>query len=131
MATKAERERQEARERLREILTRGQEVSCVLRHVSRSGMMRHISLLVVDENGEIRDISYWAGQAIGSKLANDGGIKVGGCGMDMGFHLVYTLARAVFGDLEPTPEEKANHPKWTSAEAHYGYGGYALKHRWV
>lgn len=131
MAKIGKAEQTEARAHLREILTRRQEVFTILRHVSRSGMQREISCLVVDRDGNLRDITFWASRAIGWNIGTHGGVKVGGCGMDMGFHLVSTLAYAVFGDEKPTSAELADCPKWTSPQAHHGYGGYALTHRWV
>lgn len=93
----AENERNEAKEKLRGWLKPGDTVFTILRHVSRSGMMRHISL-VANVEGETMDITYWAAKAMGDKLADDGGIKVGGCGMDMGFSLVYSLGRTLYPD---------------------------------
>jgi hypothetical protein len=86
-------ERERAKAELRKLLTPGSTVNCILRHCSRSGMRRHISLLVGDS-----DITHLAALAMVEKRADDGGIKVDGCGMDMGFHLVYSLGRALFPD---------------------------------
>lgn len=70
----------------------------VLRSVSASGMTRHISLIVA-QGDDIYDITYLAAQALGDKVSERGGyntIKVNGCGMDMGFHLVYNLSSVLF-----------------------------------
>jgi hypothetical protein len=74
-------------------------VYTVLRSVSSSGMTRHISLKVVDSDGDILDITYLAAQALGDKLQERNGfntIRVNGCGMDMGFHLVYSLSSVLY-----------------------------------
>jgi len=93
-------------------LKEGSTVYTILRKVSSSGMSRDISLLVAND-GEISDISYYAAHATGSRLI-DGysrAIRVQGAGMDMGFHLVYTLSSVLFKG-----EERA---------------GYVLNHRWL
>jgi hypothetical protein len=77
-------------------------VYTVLRSVSSSGMTRHISLKVA-QGDDIYDITYLAAQAMGDKLHDKQGyntIKVNGCGMDMGFHLVYSLASVLFAGEE-------------------------------
>lgn len=65
-------------------------------HVSRSGMMRHISVLV-QQDGELIDITEEVGDVLDYGMAEDGGLRVGGAGMDMGFHVVYGLSRSLFG----------------------------------
>ena len=96
-ATRLEREADIAR--LREWLPPGSTVYTVLRHVSRSGMMRRIDLYawIKDDNGEPMKmyLSGYAAKAIGERCEGDG-IKVSGCGMDMGFHLVYNLSRVLY-----------------------------------
>lgn len=80
-----EEQRNEARENLLKILKPGMRVYTVLRHVSRSGMMRHISVMVpvmdytfdrYEGEPEIRCIDYWASRLLGWSMA-DRGIKVG------------------------------------------------------
>lgn len=94
MSAKDDR-RNEARATLRKMLKPGDNVKANVLHVSRSGMMRVISLEIVHE-GEIFDISGLAARAIGWTFDDRGGVKVQGCGMDMTFHVVYTLSRALF-----------------------------------
>lgn len=71
----------------------GFKVYCILRHVSASGMLRVIDLYTIKDNrpvwlsGTVATVMNW-------KLDNkyNGGIRVNGCGMDMGFHLVNSLS---------------------------------------
>lgn len=94
-------------------LREGSTVYTVLRSVSSSGMTRHISLLVANGD-EITDITYYAAGVLGDSLYERDGsrsIRVNGCGMDMGFHLVYNLSSVLFKG-----EERA---------------GYKLSHRWL
>lgn len=97
-----------AREELRALLSPGDVVGVIQRHVSRSGMMRHLSLYFGDRN-----ITWLAGQAMGERVHDLNGyhvLKVSGCGMDMHFATVYNLSRTLF----PSPDSD---------------GGYILTHR--
>ena len=120
MAT-SKSQRTEALARLHEILKPGDTVYTVLRHVSRSGMMREIS--VIGPNNE--DIT-WHVMHVGGYRRSDktGGLRVSGCGMDMGFHVVYNLGRAMWPDGTPEPHGTRNGEPDRD-------GGYALKHLWL
>lgn len=107
--TKADRERAErdgALKRLRIVFPEGSTVTTIVRHVSDSGM-HAIQIVGVDpEDGAIEDYTYLLIRAgLWKRHRNQPGVTVNGCGMDMGYHVVHTLARHVYGD------------------------GYALKHR--
>jgi hypothetical protein len=110
----AELARSEAREKLlSNYLKETSTVYTILRTRSSSGMSRTISLLVSNGDG-ISDITYYAAQALGEKLIEANGhraIRVQGGGMDMGFHLVYSLSSVLFSG-----EHRA---------------GYVLSHRWL
>jgi len=132
---------QNATERLTKLLKPGTTVYTSLKHVSRSGMMRHIGLHVTD-NGEIKDITYFVGILTDySRDSSDGGLKVGGCGMDMGFHIVYGLSRRLFpngfkcvGDkCQSNDHFNGDCPKRSEMRGrkHKGDGGYALNQRWL
>lgn len=98
MTKQAELERQEGITRLREILKPGDTVYTILRHVSSSGMSRQISPVVIID-GKPDDIS-WEVAKLGiwkRKYPHDS-LTVGGCGMDMGFHVVYELSHVLFPD---------------------------------
>jgi len=113
MTKKARRElaKREAIQRLRELAPEGSTIYTVLRHVTRSGMMRHIDLYVFapgDDGGKPVKLwlSYLAHTALGWPLAKfDQGVKVSGCGMCMGFHLVETLSRVVYGESNAWRQE--------------------------
>lgn len=129
-------ERQEAINHLRKILKPGDTVYTILRHRSRSGMSRVIDLYAEGPDGP-REIGWWAADAIGEKYDHDrGGIRIGGCGMDMGFELVRCLSRALFPDgFECTGEgcpanDHVNGDRDRSPHPHPHAGGYALRHRW-
>lgn len=122
---------QEALAKLRAMLPPGTTVYTVLRHVSQSGMTRAISPIVVID-GKPADIS-WLLAKVGFKFNQRyGGITVRGAGMDMGFHLVYTLSHLVYTlsrKLYPDGFECFGEPG--CPEPHHSDGGYALYQRWL
>lgn len=94
---------------LRTLLPEGTVVYTTLRHVSASGMSRYLSVWTIID-GEPYSLDYLLrlsghSGAQSNRRAHPG-LYVEGTGMDMGFHMVYVLARNIHGD------------------------GYALKHRW-
>ena len=118
--TKAER--QEALEKLKSWIKKGDTLHTTIRHVSRSGMMRHISVkhLKATDNPErpvnVSNYDYHIARVLDLPEApNYQGVKIGGCGMDMGFHLVYSLSRALFKD-EPKGESDRDHGYWINQE---------------
>jgi hypothetical protein len=126
MSTKKQREADESRAYLLDTLKLqpGETVSCVLRHVSRSGMMRAIDFYVVREGSTWR-ITYHVARVLGWTLhkATDA-LRVDGCGMDMGFHTVYNLGRMLWPNGTEKPHGTRNGQPDTD-------GGYALKQRWI
>lgn len=126
-----EQEREESRQTLLSWLKPGDKVYTVLRHVSRSGMSRRIDLyaFVMDDKGEPCKVwlSWHAARVMGYRLggrSGDDGIVTGGCGMDMGFHLVYTLGRYLWPDGTPEPHGRRNGEPDSD-------GGYALRQEWI
>lgn len=110
-----------ARERLAD-LKPGTTIYTNLRRVSASGMSRLISVHVV-QDGEIRDISHPVAVLTGSSFNRDVfALRVQGAGMDMGFHVVYSLGRKLFPD--GVKSRKAGYPEDRD-------GGYAFDHRWL
>lgn len=117
-------EQAEAVKALRRYLKPGRKVYTILNHCSSSGMSRAISL-AVSYKGEVVKLDYWASRAMGYPIdRNHGGLKVGGCGMDMGFHLVYSLGQTVWPKGTRKPHGTRNGEPDTA-------GGYALKHVWL
>ena len=108
--TKAELHAQEVQEQienLRAWFPKGSTVYTILRHVSRSGMRRQIGVVAILGPDDIRHPNYAVSTALGYRLSDGDGVIVYGAGMDMGFHLVHSLALKLYGD------------------------GYALNHRWL
>ena len=136
MATRAQlAERAEAVERLHKILAPGDTVHTILRHVSRSGLMRHVSVIKVGSDGP-NDISWLVGRVLGEKRAEDGGVKISGAGMDMGFELVYCLSSALWPQGFECAGERCDSNDHTNGDRnrvphHHGDGGYALRQKWM
>ena len=100
-----------------------------LESVSASGMSRRISVYVVfpatkTEPARIGNITHDVATITGFRLAEKGGIVAGGCGMDMGFHIVYALGRGLWPNGTPRAHGARN-------GAPDRCGGYALKHSWL
>lgn len=122
------------------MLTPGQTVYTVLRHVSGSGMTRHISLYVVDD-GKIRDVTWDVGRLLGYRRNRDnGGLVVQGCGMDMGFDLVYNLGYALYpsgyictGETPRCRHNDHSNPPMPARNGawHHGASGYVFSHEWL
>ena len=124
MPTISTAQRDEARATLRAMLKPGATIHTKLNHVSRSGMMRVIDLYVTEDN-ELRRITWLACRATATTYSErHEGMRLDGCGMDMGFHAVYNLGRALWPDGTPEPHGTRNGQPDRD-------GGYALKHRWI
>lgn len=108
---------------LKKIIKPGSKVYTKLESVSSSGMSRRISVFVVNK-GEIADITYSVAVVTGRKLSDKAGIVCNGCGMDMGFDLVYSLGWALWPNGTRKPHSMRN----GQPDKH---GGYALKHSWL
>jgi len=101
---------------LKEIVKAGDTVYTVLQSVSSNGMSRRIKV-IINDGERVRDISYLVAKALeyryNSKYES---LVVGGCGMDMGHHVVYSLASAL---------------GYTTNGAQLGDNCYGLNHKWI
>lgn len=102
-STAAEREQWTAE--MRETLPPGSTVYTVLRNVSASGMTRSIDAyaLTADPDEPDRIVKRWLSYRIAAILGYPYDdrrecVKVGGAGMDMGFHLIYSLSSRLYPD---------------------------------
>jgi len=131
-----EKIKQEAIQHLQELLSPGDTVYTSLKHVSRSGMFRVIETLISREE-RIVDISSAVCLILGNTYNNrHGGVPIGGCGMDMGFDIVYRLSYALFPDgFDCIGEKCLSNDHFNSdrdySPHHHNAGGYALKHQWL
>lgn len=141
--------RQEAIGRLRAWIKPGDTIHVQMKHVSRSGMSRVIQVIKIncrpetDIDGkagtepEILYLGYNVAQALGMKYDRDReGVKIDGCGMDMGFAIVYDLSYALFKDGfdcvgERCPANDHNNGDRNYTPHRHSDPGYALRHRWI
>lgn len=121
------RERQEATMKLHEVLSPGDTIFTVLRHVSPSGLTRWISPFIV-RDGTPEDISWLAAVVLEASVSSRyGGVKMEGVGIDMGFALVYNLSSQLFPDGFAVEGRGRNGDM--SGWDHDG--GYALRREWM
>ncbi len=139
-----ERERQEAIASLRELLKPGDIVYTHVDHVSRSGMSRSIDVRIIRNN-----TPRWIARTVATAIdmgfdEKHQAVKMGGCGMDMGFALVYELSHILFpGGFECTGSAESNGfahrcPSNDHSNGdrdytphHHSSGGYALRQQWM
>ena len=125
-----ERERSEACAALKNIIKPGSTVYTMVTHVARSGMMRHVRVLVAHE-GAIVDVTSTVGLATGIPVCvrhYRAALKRSGCGMDLAWDTVHRLGRSLFpegGPLEFSPREAQERRAGEKIERD---GGYLLRH---
>ena len=87
-------------------------------HVSRSGMSRSIKFYIIRDGQPLSIDWLMVASGSGTHDKKNGGIKVHGCGMDMGFNSVYNLSWRLFNG--------------TARHKRYGRdAGYILSSRWM
>jgi hypothetical protein len=146
MSKRTEAERHKAADQLRDGygLEPGSVVLTLLRHVSRSGMTRDISVYLPDPDGGIpANVSGLVARATGNRFGPDrDAVRIGGAGMDMGFALVYDLSRVMFrdgfhctGTMDCPANDHVNDRDWTgkghTTDRVHSDPGYALVQRWM
>ena len=113
-----------ARDYLLEMVKPGTTVYTNLRHVSDSGMTRWLDVYIVEDN-QISNITGLVCKAADLTYCNRRhSLKIGGCGMDMGWQVVYNLGCSLWPSGTPAPHSVRNGEPDTC-------GGYALKHQWL
>lgn len=125
--------KQDALEQLHEMVKPGDVIYTKLNHVSQSGMTRAISFYIIQDN-QPYNIDYLVAPASEYNIDRYwGGLRVSGCGMDMGFAVVYDLSYNLWPDGfgcigEHCPAN--DHLNGVDCK-HHRDGGYALKQRWL
>lgn len=129
----------EAIARLREWLKPGDTVHTILRHVSQSGMLREIGIVLIDKDGDTKHPNHAVAAALGLRLSKRDGVRISGCVMDMGFGIVYNIGRALWPDgfkCAGKDCQSNDHSNDRTCERRKGKhlhrdGGYALRQRWL
>jgi len=128
----------EAKKYLLKILKPSSIVYTSLKHVSNSGMSRDISVLISTKDG-IQCIDFYVSRLLGYSHGKNGGLRVGGCGMDMGYHLIYSLSRALFNNgykctgksCRSNEHSNPPHPEKKKNSMTHSDGGYCLVQQWI
>jgi hypothetical protein len=131
MAKHSQAEKAKELKWLHDHLKPGDTVYTILTHVSPSGMSRDIEVVLIKVGDDGQPYTLHPNYAVEvvldlprSKRDHGDGVRVAGCGMDMGYHLVFMLGQALWPDGTPEPHGTRNgKPDRT--------GGYALRHRWL
>ena len=93
-----EQETKEAKKELKRLIGTSTDIYCTLNHVSQSGMLRIIDFHLIKKNKPVW-ITPLMEKALGFDYKRDTrryGLRVQGCGMDMGFSVVYNLSVALY-----------------------------------
>ncbi len=83
---------------LKEWFPKGSTAYTTAVHVARSGMSRHIKVFATPKKGVIQNVSGYVADYLDWRYTNKEAVFVSGCGMDMGFHLIYTLSSVLYDD---------------------------------
>lgn len=129
--------KQEAVDSLRKLVKPGDTIYTKLIHRSRSGMYRVLDVYIIKDNAPLRlswSVAIVAGAGYDKRHE---GVRAGGCGLDVGFALVYSLACALFRDPgfmcigEGCPSNDHSNGERNYEPHKHSDPGYALKHRWL
>lgn len=122
--TQKQIEREKAIAELRKLLKPGTTVYTLLRHRSASGMYRVVDVYVIKQNTPLR-LSWSVALATGAGYdTKHEGVRAPGCGLDVGYQIVYDLGSVLWPNGTKKPHGTRN------GEPDHA-GGYALKHRWM
>ncbi len=124
-------ERQRCIGRVKELLNGNRKVYTRIDSVSASGMSRQISAFIPvvdkrDGSPDIVNISYYIAKILHNRQGKSGGVIMGGCGMDMGFSMVYNVSSYLFlgGDGKTVTGRNGDTKPETD-------GGYILQQSWL
>lgn len=134
---------------LRKMLKPGDKVYTVLRHRAASGMTRWLDVFIMEGN-EPRRITWTVGKALGYTYDRKyEALRVTGCGMDLGYDVVYGIGWALWPTGAPCTGSDGTRQKGSrcvvrcrsndhsNGDREYKRGkihkdgGYALNHAWL
>ena len=106
-------------------------------------MQRTVSIILPGEEQDgtlyLLDVSGYVATALGLRRDDKrGGVKIGGCGTDVGFEVVHHLSYALFpdsfvctGSRCPANDHNNGDRDYTPHQHSAGAAGYALLSRWL
>lgn len=98
-------------------------------HVSSSGMLRVIDCFVIRDNKPVSVVHLIETYELYKQDNLRRGVRVSGCGMDMGFAVVYALSDAIFP--KGFKYRKNEYHRNGDPGKRDRDGGYALKQEWL
>lgn len=96
--------RQQTKEKVKAMLSGVNTIYGIVRKVSASGMSRDIDLYIIKDN-QLQYLTGYAAVILGYSMSKGRGMKVSGCGMDMVFHCVSSLASSLGIDYKTIRSE--------------------------
>lgn len=113
-------------------------VYTVLKHVSRSGMLRKIDAFYIKDNVPVTLNFYIEKLGLFKRHKNNDDIVVHGCGMDVGFEVVYTLSSVLYRDgficlgerCRSNAHANGDHSRSRDVSHRHDSGGYLLVQKW-
>jgi hypothetical protein len=127
--TEKQTERAEALASLKKMIKAGDTVYTTVKRVSASGMSRAISCYIVSKDKRIVELDWYISRVSDRKIHKNGGVIIGGCGMDMGFAMVYNLGRAMYP--EGFKLRKGQYGRNGDKSGFDKDGGYAFNQQWM
>tara|TARA_R100001015_G_C4446715_1_gene38336 strand:- start:30 stop:338 length:309 start_codon:yes stop_codon:yes gene_type:complete len=101
-------DKKDIKKQLKKLFPKGSTAFTLVTKVAPSGMSRHIMVAGSGKKGHVQNLSWYIAELLDYKYKPDTrSVFVSGCGMDMGFALVYRLSTKLYKD------------------------GYAIKQRWL
>tara|TARA_Y100001938_G_C7761811_1_gene268944 strand:- start:52 stop:360 length:309 start_codon:yes stop_codon:yes gene_type:complete len=92
-------DKKDIKKQLKKLFPKGSTAFTLVTKVAPSGMSRHILVTGSGRKGHVQNVSWYIAEFLDYKYKPDTrSVFVGGCGMDMGFHLVYTLSSVLYDD---------------------------------
>lgn len=127
--THAQKEAQESIEKLNDWIKPGDTIYTLVTQVAASGMSRHMRCFFIQDNRPV-DISWNVARILGCPWNRDKcTFRVGGCGMDMGFHVVHSLSYKLHGYDDKGEIPEPSYIKEPTPECYKA--GYSLIQKWL
>ena len=87
------------KKKLKQLFPKGSTAYTIVTKVAPSGMSRHIMVAGCTDRGLVGNVSWFIAHLLDYKYKdNTRSVFISGCGMDMGFHLVYNLSQELYKD---------------------------------
>ena len=113
---------------IKKLHSRKYPVYTTVHKVSRSGMSREINVFIIVNNSRIWLVPLIEKFGTYKRRSGSDYLNVSGCGMDMGFSVVYGFSHTIFP--HGFKLHKKEHGRNGDKSSYDNDGGYGLKQRW-